>query len=225
MDAKEFFGDWAQVIDIPALGIALAAFQTAIDQKGTSMMCPKPSLLFRAFSKCKFDTLKVVMVGQSPYPQEGIATGIAFGNKTSTPQDKWSPSLKVLYNSALKFSDDLPFSEYPFIFPSLEGWEEQGVLLYNAALSCEVGKPDSHQLIWRTFSKNFLTKLANTKKDVIFVLFGENAKDVGAMLPEDRVIKCVHPSYCARTGTSLPDVFTQINEKLISLNKQPICWI
>lgn len=189
------------------------------------MICPKPELLFEAFSKCRFDNLKVVVVGQSPYPQEGVATGLAFANSEYTPRDKWSPSLEVIYKSALLQSDDLPFGMFPFIFPELEQLAGQGVLLYNAALSCRVGEPESHRLLWRNFSKKLLNNIAVIKKDVIFALLGSNAEDVGSEIDASRKVICAHPSYYARTNQPMPDIWTDINIKLSVRGIEPICWI
>ena len=225
MNAREFFGNWMQVIDESLLNEALSQLQKEISKVGESMICPKPELLFKSFSKCQFDALKVVIVGQSPYPQEGVATGLAFANDEYTPQDKWSPSLKVIYDSMLKHTDDLPFSAFPFVFPEFEQLEMQGVLLYNAALSCRVNEPESHRLMWRNFSKKLLNNIAITKKDVIFALLGSDAEDVGSDIDASRKVVCAHPSYYARTNQPMPDIWTDINVKLRVQGKEPICWI
>lgn len=223
MDGAEFFKDWVEVIDFDILNNVLKELTAEIDKYE---ICPAPENLFRAFTKCSYKNLKLVMVGQDPYPQRNVATGIAFGNNLNTRIEDYSPSLKVLYNSVERYcTKDLPFSTIDVVFPTLEAWAEQGILLLNSALSVRMGQIGSHAMMWRGFIASLLKKISEHKPDVIFVLFGEQAKTFINYLNEDRYITCVHPAYCARNNALLPDIFTEIDNKMLSVGSQLIYWI
>jgi uracil-DNA glycosylase len=111
--------------------------------------------------------------------------------------------------------------------PSLEKWEEQGVLLLNSALSCEVGKIGSHTLLWRPFITSFLTNLSKCSTGIVYVLMGSQAQSLEPYINKhfNYVIRCRHPSYYARTKTKMPkDIWQSINELLISQNGYGIEW-
>lgn len=218
----EFFGKWGEVIDFNVLDQALSKVSSEMSRY---TLCPSPDAIFRAFTLCDYDKLSIVILGQSPYPQTGIATGLAFGNRAETPEKDWSPSLKVLYNCVQETcQDDLPFG-FQNPFPTLEGWAEQGVLLLNSTLTIKQGQPDSHYEIWRGFIRNLIENLVDKKKDVIFVLFGETARTFEPYIPKERCLKCVHPAYCARNNTRLPSIFQEIDKKCLELHKPLIYWI
>ena len=223
MDAKEFFGDWCEVIDFNILNPILYTLSSIMQ---TKEICPAPENLFKAFGCCPYQKLKLVIVGLDPYPQSGRATGIAFGNKEGTLPSEFSPSLKVLYDAVWKYcSYDLPFSTIDNVFPTLESWCNQGVLLLNSALSVEVNKIGSHTSLWRPFIKSLLTNLQKTKDGLIFVLMGETAQSFKSLLNKENTLCCVHPARCARTGEEFPDIFRQIDEKMQKNGKELIYWI
>lgn len=90
MKASEYFGDWMDVIDTAELRKILSWIST-IDK---TTLCPSSPNIFKAFRACPLKDCKVVFLGQDPYPQQGVATGILFGNSKDTPEDKLSPSLQ-----------------------------------------------------------------------------------------------------------------------------------
>lgn len=147
MTAEEYFGDWGRVVDIP---LAKATLRRLTMQG--KPICPMAKDIFKAFSLCGLDDLRCVIIGQDPYPQvidgKPLATGLAFANPRETVENAYSPSLKVLMESVINFS--MPHGTVNFD-PSLETWERQGVLLLNAALSCQAGRIGSHTLLWRPF--------------------------------------------------------------------------
>ena len=223
MESVEFFGDWGEVIDFNLLNEVLKKLTLEMERYE---ICPAPENLFRAFTKCSYNKLKLVMLGQDPYPQRGVATGIAFGNHLETRPEDYSPSLKVLLNSVERYcSDDLPFSTIDAVFPTLELWAQQGVLLINSALSVRLGQVGSHAIMWRQFIASLLKNISEHKPDVIFALFGEQAKSFISYIPSDRYVTCVHPAYCARQQELLPDIFKEIDKKMIEKGNFPIYWI
>lgn len=223
MDAKEFFGEWSEVIDFSILDKILNTLGYIIQ---TKEICPAPENLFRVFECCKLSDLKVVAVALDPYPTSGTATGIAFGNKEGTLPSNFSPSLKVLYNAVQEYcSFDLPFSTIDSVFPTLESWCKQGVLLLNSALSVEVNKVGSHSNLWKPFTKSLLANLQKRDDNLIFVLMGDVAQSFKNVLNQDNVICCPHPARCARTGEKFPNIFEQIDKKMMERGKQLIWWI
>ena len=214
MSEQEYFGDWFPLIDLNSLNRVLERLGNE------SNFTPKHEDVFKVFTKCSFDNLKVVMLGMDPYPQKGIATGIAFANAEGTSSDKYSPSLKVLYDSLLEYSQDLPKG----FDCTLESWCTQGVLPINSALTTIINKPGSHYLIWHTFISTLLWNISKLKPNTLFVLFGKQAQSFIPYLNECNYIESVHPSYCARNNLILPDVFSKIDEYLNEMNTQ-IEWI
>lgn len=97
MKAEEYFGDWIDVIDKQELRKVV----TWINKTNSATLCPSPKNIFRAFRACPYEDCKVVFLGQDPYPQKGVATGILFGNSEDTPEDRLSPSLQVVKEAAI----------------------------------------------------------------------------------------------------------------------------
>ncbi len=214
MTLEEYFGDWAEVLDIKE---ADRLVNKLVSSRLT--VCPLPKNIFKAFRLCSLKDLKVVIIGQDPYPTvsngQPIATGLAFGNDKNTPEDAYSPSLKVLKNSVI---DAVIPSELSIFDCTLEEWEKQGVLLINSALSCTQGLPGSHSLLWLPFIKSFLSNLSRKKKGIIYVLMGANAKGMSYVIDKDgnHLIYTNHPSYYARTGIPMPsNLWDDINEILV----------
>ena len=112
-------------------------------------LCPAQSDVFRAFELCPLKDLKVVMLGQDPYPQKGVATGILFGNRADVQEKNLSPSLQIVKEVAINF--EIPKNSCIFD-PTLESWAKQGILMINSALTVEMNKVGSHVMIWRPFT-------------------------------------------------------------------------
>lgn len=220
MNAKDFFGDgWSKVIPFKELDRAI------IDLNSKNNFTPNPSSVFKAFKDCDYNDLKVVILGQDPYPQNGVATGVAFANSKNTLIKDWSPSLKVLYASAINYSEDLPLSDS--VFPTLDLWSKQGVLLLNSALTVEVDNPGSHTLLWRDFIKNFLINLSQEKECLVYALLGINAKSFKDYINENSndILYYPHPSYCSRNKQLIPGLFRDIDTCLEAMGKDKIIWI
>ena len=143
MTKEEYFGDWLKVLPEVEMIDILKKLSPIKDR-----ICPEFKDIFKAFNKCPYRDLRLVIVGQDPYPQKGIATGIAFANYNNTLEKDLSPSLQIIKESVINYE----VSHNLITFASeLEEWEEQGVLLLNTALTCEINKPGSHSLLWRPF--------------------------------------------------------------------------
>lgn len=179
---------------------------------------PPINNVFKAFELCSYSNLKVVMLSQDPYPQEGIATGIAFGNNCKP----YSPSLLVLKDWVI---GDGPHNSILFDY-SLESWAKQGVLMLNSALTTKINKVGTDYLLWQPFIKNLLIYLSEHDSPLIYVLFGKVAQSYSNFISKNNTIFALpHPSYYARIGESYQtNVFYDINKILYKKTGEKIKW-
>ena len=218
MKLTEYFGDWLKVIDKQELFKVVSKINECYK---TSVCEPSYHDIFKVFNITPYNDLSIVMLGQDPYFQKNVATGIAFANKKSVTE--LSPSLQVLKEAVIDF--EVPHNSINFD-PSLEEWSKQGVLLLNSALTVEVNKPNSHAVIWRPFIISLLKNLSAINPGLIYVLFGNEAKTFKRYIEKGNIIYFMpHPAYYARTKTKLPHSFFITLNKLIKAkyNKQ-IIW-
>lgn len=221
MTKEEYFKDWLKVINLKELEDVT---KWCYNNYTSKPICPSYGDIFKAFNLCPYNDLKVVCIGQDPYPQMGIATGILFGNKCETSEDKLSPSLKIIKGAVIDL--EVPHNCISFD-NSLEGWEKQGILMINSALTVEENKPGSHSLIWRPFISSLLTRLSEINSGIIYVLFGKQAQSFEYFINQksNTVIKSVHPAYCARYNIKLDKLlFIQINRLIKEKYNSHIEW-
>lgn len=221
MTIDEYFGDWTKVIDIKE------AERIANELKGRKI-CPDLKDIFKAFHLCPLKDLRMVIIGQDPYYTlkngRPVATGIAFANSPDTPQESYSSSLDILRESVIDFT--IPHRRINFD-PSLERWEAQGVLLLNAALSCEIGKPGSHMLKWKPFMAKFLENLSDYTIGIVYILMGNSAQSLRGYIDGNSniIINVPHPSWYARQRKRMPsDIWKQADTLLTRLNGSSIEW-
>lgn len=170
---------------------------------------PPLKQVFRAFEECPHDKLKVIMIGQDPYPHFGVADGLAFScSNTNKPQ----PSLKNIFQAV----EHTVYEDFPtYQDPNLTRWANQGVLLLNSALTCEVDKVGSHYAIWQDFIAYMLDIINFTDSGLIFVLMGRQAQELESMIGNHHhVIKVSHPASASYTKTTWDcgDMFNEINK-------------
>ena len=219
MTIEEYFGDWSKVVDLQEADRILRKLSAS-----HCVICPQLTDIFKAFRLCPLNNLRLVILAQDPYPQKGVATGLAFANHTDTPENQYSPSLEVLKESVINYN--IPHRTINFD-PSLEKWETQGVLLLNSALSCELGKVGSHVLMWRPFIKSLLINLSKYHTGLVYVLMGTQAISLEPYINRrfNHVIRIRHPSWYARQKQKMPsDIWQEINSILISQNGYGIEW-
>lgn len=172
---------------------------------------PKFKDIFNAFYECPKDDLKVVILGQDPYPQLGVADGIAFSCSNTGKAEK---SLQYI-NTALGTNHT-----------DLRYWANQGVLLINTAMTVQVNKIGSHYHLWESFIEYLFEGLNRCCPNTIFILMGKKAQLLETLIPNGIVLKCPHPASAAyRGGTwDSKDVFNQANQELIMQGKTCIEW-
>lgn len=175
--------------------------------------------LFRAFTECPYDDLRVVIVGQDPYPQIYAADGIAF---SCSNKDKIEVSLKFIFQEIQK----TVYHEKDYVRDKdLKRWSNQGILLLNTALTTEIRKIGKHVEIWKPFINFLFDQLNSNKQDLIYVFMGKKAESFTKSINEDKnnIIITSHPAsgaYRGKKGWESNDLFNKINQKL----KDPIVW-
>ena len=176
---------------------------------------PPLKYAFRAFEECPEKELKVVMIGQDPYPHMGVADGIAFScGITQKPQ----PSLKNIFEAI----EETVYQGYPtYQDPDLTRWSKQGVLMLNSALTTQVDKVGTHYDIWKDFMMYVLDMLSLTNSGLIFILLGAKAQELESVIGQNHyILKASHPASAAYTKTvwECNDVFNKANEILAKNN-------
>ena len=218
MTLEEYFGDWLKVIDVPSLNRLLPYLRDLYSKKECT---PDFKDIFKAFTLLKFRDLKVIFLGQDPYPQKGIATGVLFGNKEGT---SLSPSLEVFFNACYRaYNPDLPV----YFDQTMESYGKQGILLINSALTTEVNKIGEHTMLWRPFISKILQNCSKIETGLIYVLFGKQAQSFKKFINGEfnHIIEVNHPAYYARTGEDMPkELFKQIDRILTGMYDESIKW-
>ena len=221
MTLEEYFGRWMKVIDKRELESVLSKLGPEYKRKP---ICPAQNNVFKAFEVCPYDKLKIVLLGQDPYPQKEVATGILFGNKEGTRDEDLSPSLQIVKEAAINF--EIPHNCIIFD-PTLESWAKQGILMINSALTVEMNKVGSHVMLWRPFIASLLKKLSENETGIFYVLFGKQAQTFKPYINKqfNTVLEENHPAYFARTGGAMPHtVFEQISKLTKRMYGIPITW-
>jgi uracil-DNA glycosylase len=165
--------------------------------------------------------IKVVILGQDPYPTKGDAIGLAFA---MNPESKMPRSL---VNIVKELSDDLGLANNNQA--DLAKWTNQGVLLLNRTLTTQIGNAGAHSKIgWEQFTREALIALAKRNK-LVFILWGSPAialgREVAQISLNCRLIESPHPSpLSAYRGFFGSKPFSKANQELISLGLEPIDW-
>lgn len=176
--------------------------------------------IFRAFEKCPFDKVKVVIIGQDPYHGPGQANGLSFSvnDGMSLP-----PSLKNIFKEIEQdLGQPTPKSG------NLDRWAEQGVLLLNATLTVRANTPGSHQKRgWEEFTDAVIKAISDEKENIVFVLWGAYAQKKGSIIDASKhqLLQSPHPSpFSAHNGFFGNQHFSKTNEYLKAVERTPIEW-
>lgn len=190
------------------------------DEYKTQVVYPNPKDVFRAFDMCSFDDVKVVIIGQDPYHGPRQANGLCFAvhDGITVP-----PSLKNIYK---EIAEDV--GTQPFETGDLSRWAKQGVLLLNATLTVRAHTPGSHQKKgWEVFTDAVIEKLSKEKEHLVFLLWGNYAKQKGAVIDRTKhlVLEAQHPSpFSAHNGFFGCKHFSKTNTYLREQGKSEIDW-
>jgi len=189
------------------------------EKKGVEIF-PPVHKVFAAFQLCPWDKLKVVILGQDPYNDNGQAEGLCF----SVPRGIAVPSsLKNIYKEAA--------SDVKLVIPnhgSLIEWGQRGVLLLNTVLTVQAHKANSHKNSgWTKFTDAVIQEISKKHDGVVFILWGKQAQAKGKMIDKKkhRIVESPHPSgLSANRGFFGSKCFSKTNKFLQELGKDPIDW-
>lgn len=182
---------------------------------------PRKDEIFKALNACPIENVKVVILGQDPYPTKGHANGLCFSVNQSV-----KPFPKSLMNIFKEIESDLgkPLPENG----DLNRWAEQGVLLLNTVLTVHEGQPDSHAgLGWELFTDSVIRQLNAHKKGIVYLLWGAKAQQKGVFVSDadNLVLKTAHPSpLSSYRGFFGCKHFSKTNAYLVSKGTDPIEW-
>jgi len=186
----------------------------------SGIVYPSGSNIFRAFDKCPFDKLKVVIIGQDPYHGPGQANGLCFSVGRGV---QFPPSLQNIFKE-VQSDIGTPIPESG----ELDHWAEQGVLLLNAVLTVRAHQAASHAgRGWEQFTDAVVRAIAERKQQIVYMLWGSYAQKKGAIADPQRnlILKAVHPSpLSAYRGFFGCKHFSEANRYLESVGKSPIVW-
>ena len=213
--------DWKQIL---AEEFEKPYFKSLVEfvraEYASGVVYPKGSNIFRAFDKCPFESLKVVIIGQDPYHGEGQANGLCFSVGEGVP---FPPSLQNIFKEVQSdIGTPIPTSG------ELDRWAEQGVLLLNSVLTVRAHQAASHAGCgWEQFTDAVVRAIAERKSGVVYMLWGSYAQKKGAIAnpANNLILKSVHPSpLSSYRGFFGCRHFSQANQYLTNIGKQPIIW-
>ncbi|WP_211178162.1 uracil-DNA glycosylase [Pseudonocardia acidicola] len=210
---------WARALEPVAPAIAdMGAFLRAEMAAGRRYLPAGPNIL-RAFTQ-PFDQVRVLIVGQDPYPTPGHAVGLSF---SVAPQTR--PLPRSLANIFREYSTDLGYPS-----PSngdLTPWAEQGVLLLNRVLTVEPGQPGSHRdKGWEAVTEQAIRALVDRDGEpLVAILWGRDARNLAPLLTDVPTIESAHPSpMSADRGFFGSRPFSRANDLLEELGGDPVDW-
>lgn len=190
--------------------------------QGGDSVYPPTDLIFNALNMTPLDKIKVVILGQDPYHDDGQAMGLSF----SVPRDmKVPPSLKNIYKE-LNADPDID----GFITPDhgcLEKWAKNGVLLLNATLTVTAHQPNSHSKYgWQSLTDAIIRLVSETQQGVVFILWGGFAHKKEKLIDQKKnaVIKTAHPSPLSFGKFINCRCFSNANRELKKFKKSPVDW-
>jgi uracil-DNA glycosylase len=198
---------WQNLIDTSVLD--------QISQKLAGEFLPRSSNIFKAF-ECDPDLIKIIILGQDPYPNPEHAMGLAF----SVPETKNTlpASLKNIF---LELKSDLGVDRKS---GDLSDWAAQGVFLLNTCLTVLPNDPLAHTKIgWQQFTESIIAHLS--KREVIGILWGNHAQKMNHYFAQADLFTSVHPSpLSAYRGFFGSKPFSKSNKRLVEKGLTPIKW-
>lgn len=178
---------------------------------------PAGDLVLRAFTQPLAD-VRVLIVGQDPYPTPGDAVGLSF---SVAPERRIPGSLRNIFR---EYCDDLGYPKPAT--GDLTPWTEHGVLLLNRCLTVQPGKPAAHRgKGWEKVTDAAIRALVARGGPLVAILWGRDAQSLQPLLGDTPVLKSVHPSpMSADRGFFGSAPFTRANELLVQQGSAPVDW-
>lgn len=179
---------------------------------------PEGRNVLRAF-QAPFDDVRVLVVGQDPYPTPGHAIGLSFAVDRHV-----RPIPRSLQNIYRELNDDLGLPPAPH--GDLGAWADQGVLLLNRVLTVQEGVSGSHRgKGWEAVTEAAIRALVGRATPLVAILWGRDAANLRPMLGDIGVVASAHPSpLSASSGFFGSRPFSRANELLVAAGAEPIDW-
>jgi len=213
--------DWDEVLNIIWQSPGFNSFLEVVkNEYQNKIIYPPKEYIFNALKNTPYKDVKVVIVGQDPYHNEGQAHGLSFSVQKGV---KTPPSLKNIYQ---ELENDLGIKS-----PNcgdLTAWTKEGVLLLNATLTVIKDNANSHKDIgWQLLTDSIIKKINLKEEPVVYILWGNFARSKKILItnPNHLVIESTHPSpFSAHNGFFGSKPFSKANEFLEKKNVIPINW-
>ena len=213
---------WKQHLEVEFTKPYFTQLTESVRNEYRNGLCfPPGKLVFNAFNLCPFDKVKVVILGQDPYHEQGQAMGLSF----SVPEGiMLPPSLQNIYKEIQNdLGKPIPTSG------DLTRWAKQGVLLLNATLTVRAHIANSHQTLgWANFTDAAIEALNAHREHVVFMLWGGFARSKKRLIDANRhcIIESVHPSPLSanRGGWFGQHQFSRCNAYLAQHGLDEIDW-
>ena len=189
------------------------------EEYSTRTVYPSMYDIFNSMKTTSFGAIKVVLIGQDPYHEEGQAMGLSF----SVPKGVALPPSLVNIFKEIKSETGASLTD-----GDLTGWAKQGVLLLNTVLTVRAHAANSHKgKGWEEFTDGVIKKISDGREHVVFFLWGGNARAKKSLIDGRKhlILECAHPSpLSAYNGFFGCGHFNKANEYLVSHGKSPIDW-
>lgn len=188
-------------------------------ERAEHQVFPPEADVFNAFALTPYERVKVLLLGQDPYHDEGQAHGLCFSVRIGvTPPPSLRNVFKELHND---LGCTIPNNGY------LVPWAEQGVMLLNAVLTVREHKPTSHKdMGWETFTDAVIRALSARPQPLVFLLWGAYAQKKIKLIDEKRhrIVTAAHPSPLSYKKFLGSKCFSAVNRALEELGETPIDW-
>jgi uracil-DNA glycosylase len=209
---------WAQALAPAAATVHALADQLAEERREGREILPAPADILRVFGQ-PLDAVKVLIVGQDPYPTPGHPIGLSFA-----VDGRVRPLPRSLANIYKELQADLGIP--PAVHGDLSAWADQGVLLLNRVLTVEAGRAGSHRRKgWEQLTELAVRALAGRGGPLVAVLWGRDAQDLAPLLAGVPRVESAHPSpLSASRGFFGSRPFGRVNDMLASQGAAPVDW-
>lgn len=206
---------WAEALAPVADDIAAIGDRLRTEQKP---YLPAGDAVLRAFQR-PLDDVKVLIVGQDPYPTPGHAIGLSF----ATSRDV-RPLPRSLGNIYKEMQTDLDLE--PAAHGDLSSWADQGVMLLNRVLTVAPGEPASHRgWGWEAVTEHAIRVLVERERPLVAILWGAQARSLAPLLGSTRRVESPHPSpLSASRGFFGSRPFSRANALLAEQGADPVDW-
>lgn len=186
--------NWKEILDTILSSEKMVEMKGKLDvERANFNILPEKKNMFNAFMLCPFDKLKVVILGQDPYPDPVHPHGLAFSSMSKQTPASLSNIFKEIHDE-LYPNEDI---DECFKSNNLTSWAQQGILLMNTCLTVRAGEAGSHKdLGWDYFTNEIMEELNKYPTPLVFMLWGAHAKKYAGKItnPDHLVLQSAHPS-------------------------------